>query len=194
MKSKSEKTKTSKCARCGAVMQTIWKHCPECGSANLPEKPVEHQIKQLSTTKINPIFAAELHDGDIDITPPMRMKYSTEMRITGIVMIVLGLLAFAGVLFGLLYSAENVQTVDFTENRFYTYVGIASAGILALMAGVIVVTIPSKDGTMSAVTIALGSLLSVALGALFAVVLAIVIILAMIIGFINSCFNACQPN
>lgn len=198
MSSETNQPETSNCARCGASIQASWKHCPECGSANVPDDSVQHELKRLATTydepaEKNPIFAAELDDGDIDITPGMRTKYAIEMRTTGIVMIVLGLLAFVGVLSSLLYSAENIDTFEMNQTRFNTYVGIAAAGILALMAGVIVVTIPSKDGTMSAVTVALGSMLSVALGALFFVVLVLVIIIATIIGFINSCMNACQP-
>lgn len=181
-------TDPSRCTHCGALVQGSWKHCPECGLANVTD------AKPRKIADKNPIFDGELDDGDIDITPQIRAKYAIEMRVTGAVMIVLGLLAFAGVLFSLLYSAEHVDVVEINEYRFYTWVAIACGGIMALMAGVIVVTIPSKDGATSAVTIALGSMLSVALGALFTIILILVIILAMIVGFINSCMNMCQPS
>lgn len=186
-----------KCARCQSPIQPAWNHCPACGDAIFwPD--ARHALSEVPIrglgAKHDPIFDAELADGDISITPQMKSSYASEMRIVGLLMIVVGLAAFAITTLLLVNSAMSLEILDVTENQFYFYTAIAGGGILAIMAGVIFVSIPSKDGTTSALSIALGSMLSVTLGVLFAVILVLVFIVAMILAFFNACLNACQGN
>ena len=146
-----------KCAQCQTPLKPSWKHCPVCGAAQAA--PVAGQtladdpIRGLGA-RHDPILQAELVDGGIEITPEMRKSYAREMRIAGIAMIVLGLAAFAVVMLLILYAVQSNQIFKASENQFYFYTAIAGGAILSIMGGVIFVSIPSKDGTMSAVTIA----------------------------------------
>lgn len=185
------------CTHCQSPIQPSWRHCPVCGAAissrtagqTLSEDPIRGLGAQHA-----PELMAELVDGGIDITPEMRKSYAREMRIAGIVMIVLGLAAFAVTVLLVVYSAQSMEIFEASEEQFYFYTAVAGGAILSIMGGVLFVSIPSKDGTMSAVTIALGSILSVTLGVLFAVILVVVFIIAMIIAFLNACFNMCEVN